>query len=482
MLDLTAEQFAQRAFDMNLLDERDLESVWSQCGTRDVPTTEFRNLLVRREFLTNYQVDRLLRGERNGYFYGDYKILYLVGTGSFARVYRAVQRDTGDVVAVKVLRKRFSDDPVQTESFAREGKMGMKLDHPHIVRIREVKSIKRIHFLVMDFVEGQSLREFLKIRGRLEPLEATEIIAGVVSGLAHAIEKGVTHRDVKLSNVLISSGGVPQIVDFGLAGAASGGGINGDSQSNPRTIDYAGLERITGVRKDDPRSDIYFVGCMYYNLMAGSPPLVDTKDRVQRLSSHRFREVVPIHKVVDAVPLVAQQVLVKSMELDADKRYSTPLDMLIDLRKTKKAMESGDESSQAGEATTGEERAHRLMLVESNPNTQDALRDALKKFGFRVLVLVDPERAFQRIVDDRHVADCVIVSTGELGQAGLDMFQKLRQTKGTAETPVVLLLSKGQAHIKDQLPKSDLHVALALPLKMSDLRHAISTLLKTTSV
>ena len=116
MTDLTAEQFAQRAFDLNLVDERQLSSIWSQCGTRDVNPAEFRNILVRREILTNYQVDRLLSGERTGFFYGDYKVLYFVGSGSFARVYRAVHRTSGKIVALKVLRKRFAEEPMEFET------------------------------------------------------------------------------------------------------------------------------------------------------------------------------------------------------------------------------------------------------------------------------------------------------------------------------------------------------------------------------
>ena len=97
------------------------------------PIDDFRKLLVRRELMTSYQVDKLSRGETKGYFYGEYKVLYLVGTGTFARVYRAVHRETGEVVAVKVLRLRFSQDPEQTEQFLREGEMGAKLRHENIV-------------------------------------------------------------------------------------------------------------------------------------------------------------------------------------------------------------------------------------------------------------------------------------------------------------------------------------------------------------
>ena len=283
MSEFTAEQIAQRALNLDLLDLRQIESIWGECGTRDVPVEEFGKLLLKRELLTNYQLDRLLRGEKSGFHYGDYKVLYLVGTGSFARVYRAVNKRDGQVVALKVLRKRFSDDPLQKDQFLREGEMGTKLRHPNIVPIYEVHSDRRMHYLVMSFVEGQSLRDFVKIRKKLSPVEATTIFAGIVSGLAHASEKGITHRDLKLSNVLISADGRPQLVDFGLAG------VDDADETNPRTIDYAGLERATGTRKDDSRSDIYFAGCMYYHMLSGKAPLSETRDRVKRLSISRFK-------------------------------------------------------------------------------------------------------------------------------------------------------------------------------------------------
>ncbi|HEX3726328.1 MAG TPA: serine/threonine protein kinase, partial [Pirellulales bacterium] len=95
MVELSAEQFAQRAFDLDLVDERQLQEVWGQIGSRQVSGEEFQQLLLRRELLTNYQTERLLRGDRTGFFYGDYKVLYLIGTGTFARVYRACHRTTG---------------------------------------------------------------------------------------------------------------------------------------------------------------------------------------------------------------------------------------------------------------------------------------------------------------------------------------------------------------------------------------------------
>src|SRR5580692_9880487 len=106
MVELTAEQIAQRVFDLDLLDQRQLKEVWGAIGSRQVTGDEFRQLLERRELLTNYQSERLMRGDRTGFFYGDFKVLYLIGTGTFARVYRAAHRHTGEIRAVKVLRRR----------------------------------------------------------------------------------------------------------------------------------------------------------------------------------------------------------------------------------------------------------------------------------------------------------------------------------------------------------------------------------------
>ena len=182
MLSFSAEQFAQRVIDANLLDERQLESIWSELGSREAGAEEFKQVAVRREMLTNYQVEKLIRGDRSGFFYGDYQTLYLVGTGTFARVYRAVHRASRAVVALKVLRNRFSNDPEETKSFLREGRMGKTLRHKNIVPIHEVNTFGKALYLVMDFVEGRNLREFVKVRKKLNPSAAIDLTVQIADG------------------------------------------------------------------------------------------------------------------------------------------------------------------------------------------------------------------------------------------------------------------------------------------------------------
>ena len=172
MGDFTTESFVQRALSLNLLTQKDLQQIWGHLGTRDVDLDQLVKLLERRGLMTNYQVERLFKGETAGFFYGNYKVLYFVGKGTFARVYRAVHKDSGQVVALKVLRKKQSEKQSDRDRFMREGEMGLKLRHPNIVPIYETYSKGRTHFFAMEFVEGQSLRDFLRIRRKLEPLQS----------------------------------------------------------------------------------------------------------------------------------------------------------------------------------------------------------------------------------------------------------------------------------------------------------------------
>lgn len=490
MSEMSAEQFAQRAFDMGLLNERQLDAVWAEFGTRNVASQELRNLMLRKELLTNFQIEKLLRNDRAGYIYGDYKVLYSVGTGTFARVFRSVNLKTGRVVAVKVLRKRFSDDAEKTEQFLREGQMGAALRHPAIVPIYEVHSDKRQgHYLVMEFVEGHNLRHFVRIREQVAPAEAIKLMCDICSGLAYAFDHGVTHRDLKMSNVLVSSRGQARLVDFGLA-AIGAGKLSDEAITqlpNPRTIDYAALERATGVRKDDKRSDIYFAGSILYNMLTGQAPLRETRDRIQRLSIQRFEEIVPITTLLPELPTPVAIVVNKSMELNPQRRYQTPAEMLADLQLAEKRLSEiadGRDSSAAEDAADSpaeaaaksravEGRGKTVMIVESNDTMQNFLREQLKRYGYRVLVFGDAHRACARF-QDHHVADCVIFSAGKLGDDALRAYNDFGRLERTKRIPAILLLAEKQKAWEAKATTSPHRGVLSLPIRMRQLRQMLS--------
>ncbi len=485
----TSEQLAQRALDVDVIDNAQLQSVWSELGSTTAPLAAFQQVLLRRELLTQYQLERLMKAEsRSGFYYGPYKVLYCVGAGTFARVYRASHRETGKIYAVKVLRSSLSNPkgihPKTHKSlkpyidlFRREGEFGMKLKHPNIVEIHEVYSQGLTHYIVMDFVEGRNLREFYRARRRFDPLEAAEIMAGVMAGLTYALQQGVTHRDLKMSNVLVSSEGQAKLVDFGLAGVQGSTEAEAEGFSR-RTIDYAGLERATGCKQDDERTDIFFAGTIFYQMLTAHPALPDNRDRAQA-GKARYQDIKPILELVPTLPLPFTMVVNKALEFDPEKRYQTPGDMLVDLKLAIKRVKGAKEGKAGGQELHSNEgldeqgQPRKLMIVEADVKMQDMLRELFKKNGYRVLVSSDPDRALTRFFQDPQAADIVLMTTGSNGRAALDAFNRFGQEPATRDLPAVLLLDQSHHHWAELAKAGEHRVIAKMPIKMRELREAL---------
>jgi len=486
---ITPEQLSQRIIDAGLVDSREMQSLFSEFGIREVTLPDLTSLLLRRELLTNFQLDRLFKGEKGGYFYGENKVLYLVGNGTFARVYRAVNTKTGKIVAVKALRKRFRDDKEMTEQFIREGKIGMQLRHPNIVPIYDSDPLPSPH-LVMEFVEGSNLREFVRVRKRMDPVESMKVVVDVLAGLAFAAEKGHSHRDLKMSNVLITTRGQAKLVDFGLAA-----GSTADSQTSQRTVDYVGLERASGIRTSDPRSDLFFVGVILYNMLAGVSPIGEARDRTSRLAATRYQNIKPITVYDPNLPTRLVAFVSRALELNPDKRHASAQEMHDDAKRLLTKLQAGDlaelntpEPVAPVVATPGPEdkipsdqegNNRTVLVVESKIEMQDVLRDRLRKHGYKVLIFSDTRRPLQRYQDaEKKLCDCALFCTAELGDAALEAFNEWGAADQTRDVPAILLVDNRQTEIVKAAQLSDHRVLLSLPFKMRELRVALLKLLR----
>jgi eukaryotic-like serine/threonine-protein kinase len=492
---LSGELLLQRALDLGLLTDRQFQEVWSAVGSRTAPLEDVKKHLLRGEFMTNYQVERLAKGEKTGFFHGPYKVLYFVGEGTFARVFRAVHRETGEVVALKVLRKRWSDpDPSKPElaaraaricaQFMREGKLGLTLRHPNIVPIYDVAADAKSHYLVMEFVEGYNLKDIVRIRKKIDPLQATRLVMDMVEGLRYAFDHSLTHRDLKLNNVLVTTAGQAKLVDFGLAAVDDNTGdeFGGEETPNARTIDYAALEGATGVRKDDTRSDIYFMGCIFYHMLTGQPPLLEVRDRLQRMNKQRFLDVIPIQQADPALSHWVCTVVNRAMMLDVARRYQSPAAMLADLAIAERQLiEGGDtvsaEEAEAAMGTYVEARQRTVLVVESNPKWQDVFREGFKRVNYRVLVIADPERAIARLRQDNKAAECIIFCAQGLGEAALNGFNMLSGDDRTVSVPAVLLLDEPQKEWKSQAAAAEHRIVMTMPITMKELRSKLAGLM-----
>jgi tRNA A-37 threonylcarbamoyl transferase component Bud32/CheY-like chemotaxis protein len=416
MPDQDAKSLGQDLLRIKLITEPQMMEALDACGARP----EIESLLLyleRKGYITPWQSSKILKGDREGFILGGYRLLYKIQSGSFGRVFRGVDEGTGRVVAVKVLRRRWSDDQQRIELFQREARVGMSLHHPNIVEILAMNRDKSAgqYYIVMEFVEGGNLREILAIRKKFEPLEAIKLVEEAANGLAFAHSRGVTHRDMKLTNILVASSGTAKLVDFGLAKIFSAM-AGSDEEKVERTVDYAGLERGTGVPAGDMRSDIYFLGAVLYEILAGRPPLDMTREKHARMAKQRFDAVKPLGRDEANGPPSLFRLVETMMELEPQLRYQTAPQLLEAIRSVRRELEA----QASGQGRTG---PRGVFVVESDQRLQDAIRDKFKGLGYRVFIAADPARAYDRFRQNPY--DGLVVDARTTGEDGLLYFDKI---------------------------------------------------------
>ena len=313
----------------------------------------------------------------------------------------------------------------------------------------------------------------------------------MAAGLDYALQKGITHRDLKLSNVLLSSIGRACLVDFGLAvidkTMADAPGFN------PRSVDYAGLEKTTNVPRDDKRSDMFFLGCLVYHMLSGHPPLFETRERIRRMSSERFRDIPPITQYMQ-LPHRVVILLRRLMELDPEKRIQSPSLALRDLDDLIAAVKSGDVQQYSEELSEQdsalfeqrtkkyyEGRDYTLMLIEPKIDAQNQLRARLKKLGYRVLILGDLRRALDRFEDldqaESNPADCVLFSAASMGTDALEAFNFFATHPRMRTIPAILMVGEDQKAIQEAANLNDHRVSISVPAKFRIIRLTLRQLL-----
>jgi tRNA A-37 threonylcarbamoyl transferase component Bud32 len=493
MSDVTAEQLGKRAHECGLLTLNEVQGALRAAGGSEVATyDDFIGVLMQRELLTNWQIDKLAKGEVQGFFFGKWKVLYFIGAGTFARVYRAVHVDTKDVKAVKVLRSRHTNEETSREQFIREGNMVKELRHPNITPIYEVDQNKGRIYMVMDFVEGQNLRDYFRAHRKISALRSLAIARDVAAGLAYAADRNITHRDLKLSNVLLSAKGQAKLVDFGLA-AVSGDGAD-KSGKIPRTLMYSVLEKASKCKRDDKRSDLYFLGAMLYEMISGKGPLFETREQLKRLAPDNFHNVKPITDHDPDLPDRLVILINRLMEVDPNRRIQTPALAQQEIEACIASIKSGDvkkfDAAASAEAAAEYEkqlllkeegRGHTIMLIESNTQLQDVLRDKLKGLGYRVLITTDPVRGLERFQDmhagEDEIRGCVIFGCVGLGREGMQACYNFAATEETSSIPSLMIVTeKLKRHVNQEL-LSDKHQVLVMPVKFGHVQLMLRKLL-----
>ena len=263
---------------------------------------------------------------------GLYEVKELIGSGGMANVYKAVMRGNngpvppGTVVAVKVLRREFMHDPDLVRRFKNESKAISLLNHPNIVKVYDVSVSDDLQYIVMEYVDGMTLREYLNERGgRLTSRETVHFISQILKALEHAHANGVVHRDIKPQNIMLLDNGQLRMMDFGIARISraenqlSGGKAMG-------SVHYISPEQAKG-DETDCTSDIYSVGVMMYEMLSGHLPF-DAEDVVEVAIKQISDQPKPLHEIAPDVPNALVEITEKAMAKLPQNRYASAREML----------------------------------------------------------------------------------------------------------------------------------------------------------
>ena len=452
---------------LNLVDAGELQHALGQRPPLQT-AEELLDLLERRQLLTRFQTERIRKSETDGLVLGQLKLQYRNASGSFARVYRACSIPAGDMVGVKVLRERWASDPEMVRLFHREGEIGQRLKHRNIVPVYGVFVQGKFHYITMEFVEGGNLRDFLKIRGKLSPQEACRYTLDMAQALDYALGMGITHRDMKMTNVLMSSQGVAKLIDFGLAADESLIRRLGTSDLQ-QAVEYTTLERGSGAPQNDPRSDLFFLGVILYELLSGVPPYPRTRDVEERKRFHRYRDVRPVTALEPALPRRVAALVDRLIQINPAERFQSPAQVAHEVRGT---LAEFDQRTVAPAESDGDE-ACSVLCVENRPKQQDLLRQYLSRHGYRVLLLNDVDRALSRL--RQQSPDCVLLMGDAIGDRVVEDFQRALMLSRDRFMVTVLVLGEKQTHLHPTVPNDNpLGRILKQPLRLRDLRAAIS--------
>lgn len=324
---------------------------------------------------------------------GKYRVIKQLGAGGMGSVFLAEHLVMNRQIAIKVIRKEYTSNPEAVLRFKNEVRNAARLSHRNIVTAHDAEQVDDVHFLVMEYVPGESLSQLLKRKGRLSVTHACNYVLQVAHGLNHAHEKQMVHRDIKPGNLMRTQRGVIKILDFGLARV---NGMEDDSAITTTgimmgTADYIAPEQARDAKTADIRSDLYSLGCTLYFLLTGQPPFqADTK--VDKILAHCSTDFPDASIVRDDIPAKVIQIINKLTEKDPDSRYQIPQELIDDLKPFGKPKSSTNDLQRTQVEKRVTEETSLVVrpagLTSSVPSPSSEMRSPRFKFGRKSIVVL----------------------------------------------------------------------------------------------
>lgn len=266
---------------------------------------------------------------RPGTFLQDrYEILDRIGSGGMSDVYKAMCHKLNRLVAIKVLKEEFSSDSGFVSKFKMEAQAAACLSHPNIVSVYDVVDEGSLHYIVMELIEGITLKNYIHKKGRLDSMEAIGIAIQVAQGIAAAHEQGIVHRDIKPQNIIIARDGKVKVADFGIARAVSAQTLNATAIGS---VHYISPEQARG-SFSDARSDIYSLGITMYEMVTGKVPF-EGENTVSVALAHLEDAITPPSFLNPDIPISLENIILKCTEKKPEYRYESAQAVIADLRR-----------------------------------------------------------------------------------------------------------------------------------------------------
>ena len=256
-----------------------------------------------------------------------YEIISRIGSGGMADVYKAKDHKLNRMVAVKVLKPEFREDKTFIRKFRTEAQAAAGLSHPNIVNVYDVGEDRGVYYIVMELVEGITLKDYIDRKGKLSVKEATSIAIQVSLGLEAAHNRNIVHRDVKPQNIIISTDGKVKLSDFGIAKATSSNTISSNVMGS---VHYSSPEQVRG-GYSDYKSDIYSLGITMYEMVTGRVPF-DGDTTVAIAIKHLQEEIESPSKYTPNLPFALEQIILKCTQKSPDRRYNNMAELIDDLK------------------------------------------------------------------------------------------------------------------------------------------------------
>lgn len=327
-VDLSAKELLSRLRSSQLLSDKDLSHSMARLDASKASADDIGQVLLDAKFLTEFQLESICRRPVDPLVLGEYVLLEQVGEGGMGTVYRAMHRRMRRVVALKVLKTEVAHAEELAMRFVREVQVAAQLSHPNIVTAYDAGEQHGLSYLVCEFIDGQNLAEIIKEHGPLSLPDALNVTTQMAEGLAYAHGKGVIHRDVKPSNLLLDDEGNAKLLDVGLAKLNRPESETDETSDLTKTglimgtVDYMAPEQAQNTRLADERSDIYSVGCTFHFLVTGRAPYTGGTS-IERLLAHRDNPIPNLLDLNDCVPEQIQGLLERCMAKNPSDRFQT---------------------------------------------------------------------------------------------------------------------------------------------------------------